>query len=192
MGASAFTPAAEPTLWEAPPLAAPACAPRAVADFEEIERAAREEGFSRGHADGYAQGQAEVKRLVAQLEGLLDAFTRPLAELDAEVEQALARLATELAGVLVRGAYAAEPARLAALVREAVAAAGSGERAVEVRLHPEDLALLETQLADVSRLVGDAALARGDVRVHAENVRIDARLATRLEMLYAELHREVA
>jgi len=171
--------------WEAPAFGA--VAPPAIADLEEIEKAAHDEGFARGHAEGVAQGQAEVRRLVAKLEGIADAFTRPLAGLDNEIEQALASLATEIAGALVRESYIADPERMAALAREAVASAGEMARHVEVRVHPEDLQMLRPLLPNVSSLVPDISLSRGDVRVHAEHVRIDARLATRLKRVLDNL-----
>jgi len=171
-------------LWEAPAFGA---IPQSIAALEGIEREARDEGFTRGHAEGLAQGQAEVRRLVARLEGIADAFTRPLAGLDNEIETALASLATEIAGALVRENYIEQPERMAALVREAVVSAGEMARNIEVRVHPDDLQMLRPLLPNVGGMVPDISLARGDVRVHAEHVRIDARLATRLKRVLDNL-----
>jgi len=51
-----------------------------------------------------------------------------------------------------------------------------------VRLHPDDIHSLAPLLALVSgaRLVPDPTLGRGDLRVHAESVRIDGTLEARL------------
>lgn len=176
--------------WEAPDLSPPP--PRAgpsVEELEAIEQAARKEGFARGHAEGFAQGQAEVRRLVARLEGLVDSFVRPVAQLDAEVEAALAGLAVQVAGALVGHAYETEPQLLAELVADAVRQAGSGTREVEVRLHPDDLAQLKPLLAAQAgaRLQADTTLARGDVRVHAESLRLDGSLQARLRSALDEL-----
>ncbi len=172
--------------WEAPSLAAVA-PPPSLAELESIERSAREEGFSRGYADGIAQAQGEMRRTIARLEGLIDALARPLAELDVEITDALARLAATMAGALLRETYVDQPERLAALAAEAIASVGDGGRALELRLHPDDLEAIRPLLATdiAARLTPDPGLARGDVRVHAENVRIDARLATRLERIVA-------
>src|SRR5690606_27437562 len=110
-------PAPEP---EAPPTALPS-----VEDLQALERAAHEEGYARGHAEGLAAGQADVRRMVAQIEGVLDGFTRPLARLDGEVVEALADLAVRIAGSLLGRAYQTDPTLLADLVREALEAAGS-------------------------------------------------------------------
>ena len=85
-------------------------------------------------------------------------------------------------GALLRRDYAAEPALLEALVREALELAGSDQRQLELRLHPDDLAMLAPQLLALEgvRLSGDTTLARGDLRLHADSVRIDGSLSTRL------------
>lgn len=167
---------------------APAELPRPPS-LEEIQRirddAQREghaEGLAQGRAEGLAQAQAEMRRLAAQIEGILDNFSRPLARLENEVVAALGELAVRVAGGLVGRAYEAEPALLAELVAEAVDAVGGAAREVEVRLHPDDIASLTPLLAlpDETRLVADPALARGDLRVHAPSVRIDGSLEARL------------
>ena len=176
--------------WAAPELAPPPPPPPqepvrhmpSVEGLQAIEEAAHAEGYARGHAEGVAAGQAEVRRIAAQMEGILDAFTRPLARLDAEVGDALGDLAVRIAGALLRRSYAAEPALLEALVREALDLAGSDQRQVELRLHPDDLAMLSPQLVSLQgvRLAGDSTLARGDLRLHADSVRIDGSLSARL------------
>ncbi|MBB3344455.1 FliH/SctL family protein [Luteimonas sp. RC10] len=185
--------------WLAPALDASAAPAPAAAEvpaelprppsLEEIQRirddAQREghaEGLAQGRAEGLAQAQAEMRRLAAQIEGILDNFSRPLARLENEVVAALGELAVRVAGGLVGRAYEAEPALLAELVAEAVDAVGGAAREVEVRLHPDDIASLTPLLAlpDETRLVADPALARGDLRVHAPSVRIDGSLEARL------------
>lgn len=185
--------------WAAPELAPPPPPPPqepvrhmpSVEELQAIEEAAHAEGYARGHAEGVAAGQAEVRRIAAQMEGILDAFTRPLARLDAEVGEALGDLAVRIAGALLRRSYAAEPALLEALVREALELAGSDQRQVELRLHPDDLAMLNPQLLALQgvRLSGDGTLARGDLRLHADSVRIDGSLSARLN---ATLQRIIA
>lgn len=183
--------------WSAPGLATraapmPAAPPVAMPSVEELERIqdlARAEGYAAGHAEGLAAAQAEMRRLCAQVEGILDSFTRPLARLDAEVADALAEMATSIAGVLVGHAYAADPMLLADLVTEALDAVGPGARDIELRLHPDDLGVLTPHLVALEsvRLSADATLARGELRVHGEGVRIDGTLASRLQGVLATL-----
>lgn len=151
-------------------------------EIQQIQEDAEKDGFERGHADGHAQGQAEVRRLIAQIEGIVDNFSRPLVRLENEVVAALGELAVRIAGTLVGRAYEADPELLAQLVGEAVEAVGGANREVEVRLHPDDITALAPllSLGAQQRLSPDLTLGRGDVRVHAETVRIDGTLDARL------------
>jgi flagellar assembly protein FliH len=158
-------------------------APPSVEDLQALEQAAYAEGYARGHGEGMASGQGEMRRMVAQIEGILDGFTRPLARLDGEVADALADLAVRIAGTLLGRAYDADPTLLAALVHEALDAIGSSSHQIELRLHPDDLGVLAPHLASLAgvRLTGDNALGRGELRLHSESVRIDGTLAARLQ-----------
>jgi len=133
---------------------APIPVPPTLEEIQAIQDAAREEGYAaglaQGHQEGFAQGQAEVRRLTAQIEGILDNFTRPLARLEDEVTAALGDLAVRIAGSLVGRAYQADPALLSELVSEALDAVGGASREVEVRLHPDDIGALAPMLALVS------------------------------------------
>ena len=178
----------EPALWRVPALdAAPPPKPPSIQDLQRIEDAARREGFEAGRREGFAAGQAELRRLAAQFEAVVEAFARPLGRLEDDVQAALGQLAVRIAGALVGRAVEADPALLAQLVRTALDAIGSGQRPVELRLNPEDAKALADwlpQWAD-AQVVADPQLARGEVRVHADGVRIDARSEARLQAALA-------
>ncbi len=186
----------DPVRWMAPPLDfvarreqaadVPVPRPPSLEEIQAIEEAAYREGLERGraegHAEGFAQGQAEVRRLIAQIEGILDNFSRPLDRLENEVMGALSELAVRIAGSLVGRAYQADPMLLSELASAALDAVGGTSREVELRLHPDDIAALTPVLSMMpsTRLTADTSLSRGDLRVHAESVRIDGTLEARL------------
>jgi len=179
---------AEPALWRVPALdAPPPPKPPSIQDLQRIEDTARAEGFEAGRREGLKAGEAELRRLIAQIEGVVEAMARPLGRLDDDVHGALGALAVRIAGALVGRAYEAEPGLLAQLVRTALEAAGPGQREIELRLHPDDARVLQPWLPDWpdARVVIDAQLARGDVRVHGDGVRIDARTDARLQAALA-------
>ena len=170
----------------APEEQAPPPVPPTLEEIQAIQDAAYREGLERGlaegHAEGFAQGQAEVRRLAAQMEGILDNFSRFLDCLENEVVVALSELAVRIAGALVGRAYQTDPVLLQELATTALDAVGGAQREVELRLHPDDIAALTPVLAMTAhtRLTADTSLTRGDLRVHAESVRIDGTLEARL------------
>ncbi|GIX37320.1 MAG: flagellar assembly protein FliH [Silanimonas sp.] len=179
---------AEPALWRAPVLdAPPPPKPPSIEELSRIEEAARREGYEAGRREGFKAGEAEVRRLVAQIEGVVEAMARPLGRLEDEVHAALAQMAVRVAGALLGRAYEAEPELLAQLVRTALEAVGPGQRTLEIRLNPEDAALLKPWLPEWpdARVVPDPQLARADVRIHGDGVRIDARTDARLQAALA-------
>ena len=175
-------------LWQVPALdAPPPPKPPSIDELQRIEEAARREGFEAGRREGFKAGEAEVRKLVAQIEGVVEAMARPLGRLDDDVHGALGQLAVRIAGALLGRAYDAEPELLAQLVRTAIDAAGPGQRDVELRLHPDDATVLQPWLPTWpdARVVTDPQLARGDVRLHGDGVRIDARADARLQAALA-------
>ena len=159
-----------------PPLQLPT-----LEEIQAIQDSAEKEGFEQGHADGYGQGQAEVRRLAAQIEGILDTSAGTLVRLENEVVGALGELAVRIAGALVGTRLRSRAGTAGAAGRRSDRRRG-GSREVEVRLHPDDIAALAPllNLSPAQRLVPDTSLSRGDLRVHAEAVRIDGTLEARL------------
>ena len=151
--------------------------PPTLEEIQAIQDAAYREGLERGLAEGHAEGFAQ-----GQMEGILDNFSRPLDRLENEVVAALSELAVRIAGALVGRAYQTDPVLLQELATTALDAVGGSQREVELRLHPDDIAALTPVLAMTAhtRLTADTSLSRGDLRVHAESVRIDGTLEARL------------
>jgi len=198
-----------PDLYFPPPAEEPAeVSPEETVFLAEEERqaiisAAREDGFNQGwkqgHAEGFTQGQneglalgqTEVQRLSRQLQAIIDNFSYPLRRLENEVIRELGTLAVRIAGYLVRRSYTARPALMQALVNEALQAADSDNTnsTLDIRLHPDDLAALQPllRLEPHQRLLADSNLQRGDVRVHAPSVRIDASVDSRLDQVIEQL-----
>lgn len=184
---NAFAATAEAVRWTAPGLgghaqASPARLPTA-AEIDALRSSAQAEGHAAGYAEGLAAGEAEMQRRIHQVQVLLEGFSQPLTRLDGEVAEALSDLAVRIAGALMGRAYDADPTLLADLVREALDAAGSSVREIELHLQPDDFNVLAPHLSglDRVRVTPDTALARGELRLHSEAVRIDGSLNTRLQ-----------
>ncbi len=157
---------------------------------------ARAEGYSSGRADGFdeglAQGRAEGRAeaqaaaeadLGATIGPARDAFVAVAARLVAGpdladgiagvIADAVRQLAAERAGQMID----ALPEAFAVRVEAMADRVAQGVRAVSVRLNPDDLAAITPHLAGfevvgAAALVPDARLARGDVEVRAEGIRL--------------------
>lgn len=145
---------------------------------------ARGEGYRAGHADGVeegrAQGRAEAEAMIAPardaflaVAGRLSVADDPAEGIGAVIADAVRKLAAERAGQMIDALPAAFAARIEALADRVA----QGVREVSLRLNPDDLAAVTPHLAgfDViarARLEPDARLARGDVDVRAEGIRL--------------------
>jgi flagellar assembly protein FliH len=165
---------------------------RTVGELEEIERTAFQESFAAGKEAGLAAAQAEtevalneLKSQVARLESMFATLSRPLQEMDAEVEEQLVGLALTVARQLVRRELKVDPAQVIAVIRESVGLLPASARDVRVHLHPDDAAVVRERLATPGAerawtIVEDPVMSRGGCRVTTDTAQIDARLETRI------------
>ncbi len=156
--------------------------PPTVAELQALERQVRDEGYAAGRAEGLADAAHERRSMVMRLESLLEAAARPLASLDDATEQELARLAVVIARRVLAHELTIAPELIVQAVQRAARALPSATRELRVRLHPDDLALLQQHAVAEAhwQLLPDPALARGDCLLESERSRLDARLDTRL------------
>lgn len=183
----------EAATWQLPTLGGTVLTGRRRSEnLSAIEREAWEQGHAQGREAGLVAAQqearaaaAEAERRVQQLQSILDLMTRPLADLDHQVQRQLALLAGAIARQIVRRELKTQPDEIIAVVRETVGLLPIVARQVRVHLHPEDAELVRSRLATASgevawSIVEDPMLARGGCRVTSETSSIDAQLEQRL------------
>ncbi|MBO53316.1 MAG: hypothetical protein CMJ69_21360 [Planctomycetaceae bacterium] len=172
----------------------------------------RQRAFETARQDGREQAagdlESEIEQRASQLveerfgEQLsrFIAVTTQLQELDktqlGRWQNTATELAIAIAGKLVRRQLDVRPENAAEMIATALQFS-AGSRRVEVRLHPEDLEMLNgDQALAVSSglsalpeglLVADGTLERGDCLVQTVDGRVDARLETLLERITTEL-----
>jgi flagellar assembly protein FliH len=174
---------------------------KAKAAAEAIARLAREQSEARGYEAGMAKATAEAKiesdkRLaeldsrIKRLDSLFQFLSRPLQELDAEVEQMLLQLTLTVGKQLARRELRIDPAQVIAIIRESLAELPAASRDVRVQLHPEDAAVVRERLSAPASertwtIVEDPTMSRGGCIVRAESSKIDARLESRINTVIA-------
>lgn len=172
---------------------------KTVGELEDVEQRAYQEAYAKGHEAGLAAAQAQTQQAlgqlnnqVARLEAMLGALSRPLQEVDAQVEDQLVHLALTVARQLVRRELRMDPAQVIAIIRETVALLPTAARDVRVHLHPEDAAIVRERLAMPAAerawtMVEDPVMTRGGCRVATDTAQIDARLETRVNAVLGAL-----
>ncbi|MDP5226342.1 MULTISPECIES: FliH/SctL family protein [Arthrobacter] len=187
--------------------------------YPALHAAGEAEGFTRGHAAGYAAGlrkaEAQARILRAELDArhhaaveegrerlaqslaLLETAARALhartAPVLAEADAGLAAAALALAGAVIGRELSDAQAGAKAALGRALSAPAAGT-AIAIRLHPEDLALLEAEGATTegTALVPDPTLGRGDAVVDYPDGELDARIGSALARAAAALSGEDA
>lgn len=160
--------------------------------LEQVETAAREEGFRQGHAEGLAAAEQEMRVRMERLDEIMQALARPLDEAGERVGDELLALAVAIARQLVRRELATSSGEIVAVVREALQALPSYASDVRVELHPDDARLIREAMPEGEgerawRVVEDAALARGGCRVRSDVSRVDATVEHRLNQIAARV-----
>jgi flagellar assembly protein FliH len=158
----------------------------------EDERRLFAEAEAAGRAAGLAAAQNEMSSRHAALEtqartitAMLDALSRPLAQLDDMVHEQIATLAMLIARAVVRRELRTDPTQIIGIVRETVSLLPASTRGTRLVLHPEDAALVRERLTPSGpeaawSIVEDPALSRGDCRVLTDYAHVDARIEARL------------
>lgn len=153
--------------------------------LEELQKQAYDEAFQQGHAEGLKAGEDEIRKRATRFEQLLVALTRPFDELDETVEKQLVELAITVVRQLFRREIKLDPTHVIGVVRETVRLLPVASRNIQVRLHPDDAALVRKTLSPVEgehawTVVEDPLIARGGCQVTTDNSQIDAQCETRL------------
>jgi len=181
----------------ASPTAAPAKPPEpTAADWQQRVDAARQAGYQEGYRDGLVAlesfKQTFAQQATSQIGALLDAFDTQFNALDAQVAQAVARAAVQLARQVLRAELEQRPEIVSMVAAEAINSVMLSARHIAVHVHPLDLPLVaegteEALTARGARLHANTNVERGGVLVQSDVGDIDARIAVRWAQAAANL-----
>lgn len=163
-----------------------------ASSLEAIQKEAHEEGFAVGHAEGLAQGSAEVAAQAASLVEVLNALSTPFDELDQAVVNSVADLSILIAKHLVRRELKIDPGEIVAVVRDTMQHLPVAARNPRIRMHPEDIDIVEHALVIGEesrswRLQADPLITRGGCVVETDASRIDASVESRLAAIVSKM-----
>lgn len=179
---------AEQVLKEARAAAASLVA-KARAEVMSLEAEARERGRREGYEAGRAAAEAEFAAHLELMRSAAVAGKEARDTIAASADAVVARAVLLAARRLVGEYYEGDPARTAAICREALRAA-SGQEVLTVRVNPAVAGDVRVALADLAEYVQpDAAVAIGGCLVDLRHGTIDATLDARLSLLEVALAR---
>jgi flagellar assembly protein FliH len=180
--------------WSAPVVEGPIIGRRADGRTD-IDKSAAQSSHSLGYQAGLAAAQAEMQARmreldvrITRLDSILKLLSRPLEELDVELERQLTALVLTVGRQIVRRELRTDPEQIIAILRETVSRLPAAARDVRVHLHPEDAAVVRAQLATPSNdrawsIVEDPSLTRGGCLIRTDTSQVDARLESRLNAI---------
>lgn len=174
--------------WQAPLMSGmPAHASPVDAEKKQHE-AARLEGFRQG----LEESRSQVAQRMARFDALLVRLSRPFEGYEEQLEAQILALVRALTRQLVRREMHADPNQVVGVIREAVKTLPIVATELNVRLHPDDAALIRDTLTSHEgrrpwKIQDDPSLERGGCLITTANTRVDATLETRLGRLIAEM-----
>lgn len=114
-------------------------------------QAKHEQAEARGYEEGLARARQEIQEELARqraaFERVMDLLCQPLANVDPEVEHAVANLSLEIGQQLFQHELNTRPETIAGLVTAALALVSDTETKLTLHLNPEDYALVKDSLA---------------------------------------------
>ena len=147
--------------------------PLTAEEIEEIQEAAREEGFNQGKEEGFTKGYEEgkaqgheegiklgheegvatgleagkttIEEQTTQWQTLLEQLHKPLADIDKNVEEQLLNLVVQLTEAVVLQEVKTNPSILMAAISTGISALPSNDSQIQIQLHPDDIKLVEAQ-----------------------------------------------
>ena len=159
-----------------------------VAQLEQIQLQAHEEGYkagyTKGYAESYAEGAQKARDEAQRMAEMMGALEKELQQVDEQVAQDLLGLALEIAKQMLQQALKVKPDLLLDVVRGAISDLPHFNQHAHLVLHPADAELVRTSMGEQLSHTGwkifeDAQMERGGCRVETAHSQIDATLKTR-------------
>ncbi|GAB3265007.1 flagellar assembly protein FliH [Chitinimonas naiadis] len=148
------------------------------------ETAGREAGYAAGFEAGQAQGRQVAGEEVARFMALSEQLGQEVAAYEARLAEPIRDIAIAVARQVLRTSLAVEPEKMLAVIREAINSLPELQGPLKLELHPDDIALVKSMLADDStaaqwRFEAMPEMERGGARISHSTVELDLTLPNR-------------
>ena len=159
-----------------------------VDDIQQINEAARTEGYQAGFEEGRLAGEATLANTIAseleRFSTLIGNLQVSLAHMDQTIAEQVLDLAMEVAAQVIRNTITVRNDVLLPVIREAIAALPLHHGHVMLHLNPADAGMVREQIGEQlaqtgTQIINDSGIAPGGCMVKAGTSEIDATLETR-------------
>jgi flagellar assembly protein FliH len=174
-----------------------------TAEHAELLANIREQARQEGYAAGYEQGQAaglEAGRAAAVdeaacLKQIAETFGNEVARANEVIAEDMLSLSLDLAKAMLKTALQVRPSLVLPIIGEAIRYLPTVQQPALLYLHPDDAALVRSQMEDELaqagwRVLEDAHLERGGCRIETPSNQIDASPSTRWQRIAAALGKD--
>ncbi|MGV8933248.1 MAG: flagellar assembly protein FliH [Gallionellaceae bacterium] len=152
-----------------------------AAQLQEIQSQAHDEGYQAA----YAEGSQRIAALLQSLEQALQLT-------DQNIAQDLLNLSLEVARQMVKQVINTNPEVLLNIIREAIASLPHFNQGAYLILHPDDAAMVREKMGEQLahsgwKILEDALISIGGVRIETAHSQIDATLENRWQRIVASI-----
>lgn len=153
----------------------------------------RDAGMNEGYQAGLQQGRNDANAEITRFRTVIDNLDQAVTDFEARMTEPILDLALLIARQVIGTTLENDPARMLGPVREALGQLPDLQGPLKIVVNPDDAEIIaqlkaEPELAH-SRIVIDAALARGGCRLETPQVDFDLSLETRWRRVIATLGR---
>ncbi|MBC3764998.1 flagellar assembly protein FliH [Neptunicella marina] len=144
-----------------------------------------DEGFDKGNEEGLTSGAEQIQQQLQVLESMLSHITQPMQQVDKQLENELVVLATELAKAVIRTEVETNKNIIFQAITEGLNVLPIAEKMYQIRLHPDDVALIKEHFSDEDierhhwRLVETPDMTRGGCDIVTDSNAVDLSIERR-------------
>ncbi|GGD72757.1 flagellar assembly protein FliH [Lacimicrobium alkaliphilum] len=148
-----------------------------------------EKGLEQGKSEGLSAAKEQVDELVANWQQLIDQLTRPVEQVDAELEKELVQLAVSLARAVIRTEVKTNDKVILQALSEGLKVLPIQDKGYQIHLHPEDIQLIREHFGEQEieshhwQLIETPDMTRGGCDIVTQNNAVDLSVERRVRQV---------
>jgi flagellar assembly protein FliH len=174
-----------------------------VKQIEDVQKQAYDEAYKEAYEKGIAESEKflenklqeerkELKNKANQLQQCFNTLSRPLQDIDLEVEQKLTDIVFYFCKQLLGHELNEDSSHILRLIQQSVASLPVAQRNITVKLNPSDIQLLKDGEVDINdqdwKVEVDENIAKGGCIINTSTSSVDLGIENRIKKLTSQLY----